>query len=146
MGEQPCILPVSIMVKEASGLKRDTRAWLKGHYLPCAGHDLILPGTRRTSVHVCIREMRDGEREGTVMGNSSQKGFLPAGCPPHSWREAAEYRGSSRAQSHTFASLSPSTLGTFRVSLCAASILFPSRKTTAPSSIPSCKKKQSKAP
>lgn len=49
-------------------------------------------------------------------------------------------RSSSRALSLTFASLSPSTLGTVRVSLCTASNLFPSRKTTAPSSIPSCKR------
>lgn len=63
----------------------------------------------------------------------SQSALLTAG----GWLQS---KSNSRALSHTFASLSPSTLGTFRVSLCTASNLFPSRNTTAPSSIPSCKR------
>lgn len=71
--------------------------------------------------------------------SASQAALLTAGGRLQS-------RWSSRAWSYTFASLSPSTLGTFWVSLCAASILFPSRKTTAPSSIPSCKRNRVKHP
>lgn len=119
----------------------------KGHCLPLAGHHLILPGTRGTSVHVYVGETGGRREEGRYHTGkglheelpASQAALLTAGGRLQS-------RSSSRPQCHTFASLSPSTLGTFQVSLCTASILFPSRKTTAPSSIPSCKRNRIKHP
>lgn len=70
--------------------------------------------------------------------------WLPVALLPAAGRLPG--RRSRGAQRHTFASRSPSALGTCRVSLCAASVLFPSRKTTAPSSIPSCKRNRAKHP
>lgn len=125
--------------KEASSLKRNTRACLKGHCLPHAGQHLILPGTRGTLVHVCIGEIGGGGGgEGRYhTGKWLQEGLPASQAALLTAEGRLQSRSSSRAESHTFASLSPSTLGTFWVSLCAASILFPSKKTTAPSSIPS---------
>lgn len=129
----PQRLSIPVRRHQASRKRHDERA---SRAVVC---HLILPGTRGTSVPGYIGETEGGRGEGRLQEGlpASQAALLTAG-------ERLQSRLSSRAQGHTFASLSPSTLGTFWVSLRVVSILFPSRKTTAPSSIPSCKRSRVK--
>lgn len=128
-------LSITVRRRQAS---RDTWACLKGHVVSTTSSSLVPEELQ----YMFTLERWGGRGEGRYhTGKWLQERF-----PASQAEGRPQSRLSSRAHSHTFASLSPSILGTLRVSLWAASVLFPSRKTTAPSSIPSCKKRQTKAP